>query len=133
MRNRSYSPVALFFVGLLAMQTAAGHFMICLCEGGHCLSEMLQDGLACCASEKASSLGIPAMETSDSGGCGDCVQVPLPSNDRRERDLSSPRTAGAGVGAAQSLQPASVSEILRYPQSDVPFRLPAPPSMVIRI
>ena len=133
MRNRSCRLIALFFVGLLATQTAAGHFMVCLCEGGHYLSDMPQEVLACCASEDVSSPGNSTMETSGSGGCDDCVQVPLSSNDRRERDLPSTRTAVAGVGSAQPLQPASPSEILRYPRSGIPFHVPAALSMVIRI
>lgn len=133
MSNRTYRLITMFFVGLLTMQTAAGHFMVCRCEGGHYLSDMPQDVLGCCESETAQSPGIPAMETPDSGGCDDCVQLPLPSNDQRERDLPSTRAAVAGVGSAQSLQPPSLSEILRYPRVGAPFHVPAPPSMVIRI
>lgn len=133
MRNRCCRLIALFFVGLLTTQTAAGHFMACRCEGGHDLADRPQDLSACCASEKASYPGNPTMGGPDSDGCDDCVQVPLPSNDRRERDLPSTRTAVAGVGSAQPLQPASLSEILRYPRSGVPFHVPAALSMVIRI
>lgn len=133
MRNRCCRLIALFFVGLLTTQTAAGHFMACRCEGGHDLADRPHDLSVCCASEKASYPGNPTMEAPDSGGCDDCVQIPLPSNDRRERNLPSTRTEVAGGESAHPFQPASPSEILRYLQPGETFHLPTPPSMVIRV